>query len=254
MSTLKRDDLYARFENLFMEFFGSPASFEIVIEPDEFRRLFYYSWDKKVPPSKEILMKAVHIRPTSLISLDEVRDRVADTFATALEKLRIEEHKQDEKRDKESIAKFPSPPGCRWEDVTIAFISDNDIRVEAKGLAEQYSYDEIEFEDKRAGGKRKLWFVLRALAMLGGRATVDNLIPASKAESLVSKDIQLLRKILYKLMGIKGDPFYHTKKGGDYQTKFTLRDERMVRDHKEPEADGLQEGYSEDLNPKWLKS
>jgi len=227
LSTLKRDDLYPRFEKLFMEFFGSPASFGIIIEPDEFRPLFYYSWDQKVLPSKEILVQAVRIKPTSLVSLEEVEDHILSTFAMALEKLRIEEHKQDAKKGKEYIAKFPSPPGLRWEDVTIAFISDNEIRVEAKGLATQYSYDEIGFEDKRAGGKRKLWLVLRALAMLKGRATVANLIPASKAESLVSKDIQLLRKILYKLTGIKGDPFYHTKKGGDYQTRFTLKDEQM---------------------------
>jgi len=95
LSTLKQDDLYTRFEKLFKEFFGSPVSFGIVIKPDEFRRLFYHSWDQKVLPSKEILVQAVHIKPTPLVFLEEVGDHVENTFALALEKLRIEEHNQE---------------------------------------------------------------------------------------------------------------------------------------------------------------
>jgi len=91
LSTLKRDDLYPRFEKLFKEFFGSPVSFEIVIEPDELRPLFYHFWDQKVLPSKEILVQAVRIKPTSLVSMEKIGDHVLSTFAMALEKLRIEE-------------------------------------------------------------------------------------------------------------------------------------------------------------------
>jgi len=126
------------------------------------------------------------------------------------------------------VAKFPSPPGLRWEDVIIAFISDNEIKVEAKELAELYSYDEIGFDDKRDGGKGKLWFVFRALAMLKGSATVDNLANPSKDKDNVSKDISRLKKILYNLMGIKDNPFYSYQKHQCYQTRFQLRDEQYV--------------------------
>jgi len=168
----------------------------------------------------------------------------------------IEEASSKQQMEKE-VAIFPSPPGLRWKDTTIAFISDYKIRVEAKGLAEQYVYDEIGFEDKRAGGKGKLWDVLRALAMLKGSATVDDLENASKDRINVSKDISRLRKILFKLMGIKGDPFCGYKERECYETKFTLRDEQTFGEHRKPEADGeelLQEVYSEELSPKWLKS
>jgi len=168
----------------------------------------------------------------------------------------IEEASSKQQMEKE-VAIFPSPPGLSWKDTTIAFISDNEIRVEAKGLAEQYVYDEIGFEDKRAGGKGKLWDVLRALAMLKGSATVDDLENASKDRINVSKDISRLRKILFKLMGIKGDPFCGYKERECYETKFTLRDEQTFGEHRKPEADGeelLQEVYSEELSPKWLKS
>jgi len=228
---------------------------------DLLRQFFDLSWDKKELPSKKLLMEVVRfIGPPPIRGFEEVEDHVAESFLLALEKLRFEEPKQDTKKGKECIAKFPSPPGLRWEDTTIAFISDNDIRVEAKGLTEQFSYDEIGLDDKRDGGKGKLWDVLRALAMLKGSATEDNLANASKGKNNVSKDISRLRKILYKLMGIKGNPFHNYKnykKHQYYQTKFTLRDEQTFREHRKREADSdelLQEAYSEDLNPKWLKS
>ena len=104
-----------------------------------------------------------------------------------------------------------------------------------------------------AGGKGKLWEVLRALAMLKGSATVDDLANASKYKNNVSKDISRLRKILSNLMGIKGDPFDDYKQRKCYQTKFTLRDEQMIGAHRKPEADNdelLQEAYSEEINPK----
>lgn len=171
------------------------------------------------------------------IKLEEALERgrlaakveIAASTSPELEQLEIEQHKQDTKKGKECIAIFPSPPGLRWEDVTIAFISDTEIRVEAKGRTEQFSYDEIGLDDKRDGTKGNLWFVFRALAMLKGSATVDNLANASKDKNNVSKDISRLRKILYKLMCIKGNPFHNYKnykKHQYYQTKFKLRDEK----------------------------
>jgi len=231
------EDLFTRFEGLFREYLQRPLivgfglTVSLRLEPtkrDLLRQFFDLSWDKKELPSKKLLMEVVRfIGPPPIRGFKDVEDHVAESFDLALEKLRFEEPKQDTKKGKECIAKFPSPPGLRWEDTTIAFISDNEIKVEAKGLAEQYSYDEIELDDQRSGGKRKLWFVLRGLAMLEGRATKDDLAHAAKGQNKAPKDIQLLREILYKLMGIKSDPFYDTKKSGYYQTKFTLRDEQM---------------------------
>lgn len=98
MSTLKQDDLYTRFEKLFMEFFySSPVAFGTIIkpEPTKFRQLFYYSWDKKVLPSKEILLNALHVLPSSILS-QEFGDHIANSFAAALEKLDIEKHSNSE--------------------------------------------------------------------------------------------------------------------------------------------------------------
>ncbi|MCH7804811.1 MAG: hypothetical protein IH937_12090 [Acidobacteria bacterium] len=93
MSTLKQDDLYTRFEKLFMEFiYSSPVSFGTFIkpEPTKFRQLFYYSWDKKVLPVKEILLNALNVLPSILSQ--EFGDHIANSFGNALKKLEIEEY------------------------------------------------------------------------------------------------------------------------------------------------------------------
>jgi len=261
------EGLFTRFEELFKKFLNRPLNVgfaslvSVDLEPtkrDLLRQFFDPSWDKKDPPSKELLMEVVRfIGPPPMRGFEKVEEHVARSFTLALEKLDFEEPKQDAKRGKERIAKFSSRPGLRWEDVTIAFISDNEIRVEAEGFAEQYAYDEIGFDDQRTGGQGKLWLVFRALAMLGGSATMDNLANVPGGNSNVSKDISRLKKILSDFMGIKGSPFFDYKKHQCYQTKFKLRDEQMIGDHRKPEADSdelLQEAYSEETNPKWRRT
>ena len=234
------------------------------------RKIFdYYRSREDKKPSLDALVKTLVFRDldteVALLAVEYVHqafgNHLQKSFGLAMEELRVfSEHSEQQIEKQVTKTKapvFPSPPGLRWKDTRIAFISDNEIRVEAKGLVEQYVYDEIGFEDKRAGGKGKLWSVLRVLAMLKGSATVDDLANASKGRNNVSKDISRLRKILYDLMGIKGDPFHDHKECKCYQTRFSLRDEQMFREHRKREADSdelLQETYSEELAPKWLKN
>jgi len=224
LSTLKQDDRYTRFEKLFMEFFGSPASFGIVIEPDEFRPLFYHSWEREVLPSKEILVKAVQIKPTSLVSLEEIGDHVLSTFALALEKLNIEEHNQDEKNGKESIVKFPSPPDLCWEEVSIVFISDTEIKVRARDQMKKYRFDHIGFKNKKSSKPNILWWFLRALAEKGGELSWDN--SGSHESPLnpnqVQSNVKRLRKTLCKFMDIEDDPFHPYRKVKAYKAKFNI--------------------------------
>ena len=219
------------------------------IKRTNLQKIFHYYWDEGEAMTEDKLVRqfeyfdVVQLEKPSVFYPDTYQSEqvkgflkaMAAVFNRAIDIFRIDEHRPETRkregpgREEQPIAQFPSPPGLRWEDVSIAFISDNDIRVEAKGLATQYSYDEIGFDDKRDGGKGNLWFVFRALAMLKGSATVDNLANASKDKNNVSKDISRLRKILFKLMGIKGDPFHNYKnykKHQYYQTKFKLRDEK----------------------------
>jgi len=100
------DALFTRFEELFREYlqrplivgFALPVSLRL--EPtkgDLLRQFFFHSWDKKDPPSKELLMEVVgFLGPPPIHRFEEVENRVAESFALALEKLKFEEPKQDE--------------------------------------------------------------------------------------------------------------------------------------------------------------
>jgi len=120
----------------------------------------------------------------------------------------------------EEKSRFPTPPGTPWEDVTIDFIEERKIKIEARGNVDEYFYDDIEFGKKRDGKPTKLWGVFRNLAILNGCASADELTTGEIKRKNVPKYITDLRKKLFGLMGIKGDPFAEIK---NYQTKFTLQ-------------------------------
>ena len=93
----KKNALFTRFVKLFEEFFHrSPVTLQSVdLDLPELHQLFYHSWDKKVLPSKQVLMKAVHIRPGPMSFAGISEDDVAEAFAAALEALEIEEHNEE---------------------------------------------------------------------------------------------------------------------------------------------------------------
>ena len=113
------DALFTRFEGLFKKYlqrplivgFALPVSLRL--EPtkgDLLRQFFFHSWDKKELPSKELLMEVVRfLGPPPIHRFEEVEDRVAESFALALEKLEIEEHGEEASLPQKSRQK--SKPG-----------------------------------------------------------------------------------------------------------------------------------------------
>jgi len=97
LSTLKQDDLFTRFVKLFEEFFHrSQVTLQSVdLDLPKLQKIFYHSWDKKVLPSKQVLMKSVHIRPGPMSFAGISEDDVAKAFSAALEALEIEEHNEE---------------------------------------------------------------------------------------------------------------------------------------------------------------
>jgi len=102
------DALFTRFEELFRKYLDSKQFLfltpeELAIEQDSLRALFYYSWDKGDPPSKQMLLEDLQITypsgtPKFLGSPTAIESHVVESFALALEKLRFEEPKQDEEK------------------------------------------------------------------------------------------------------------------------------------------------------------
>jgi len=122
---------------------------------------------------------------------------VADTQAS-----RQEAQGQLEPRNSE-----PAPAGGQqtdWENITITFLSDERVEVEALGGRETRNYAEMGFQDKRSGKPNQGWGVLRALAQTKG------VIPSSARNSIefiaMAKRIERMRRTLRQHFGIPSDP------------------------------------------------
>jgi hypothetical protein len=128
-----------------------------------------------------------------------------------------------------NLKTFPSPPGLRWEEVTLQFVSDTALRVRARDASEVYTFAEIGFKDGRSAERPdKLWLLLRVFARENGALTWRRSSGLVKDIGLTSAAVKTavkeLRKRLRAVLGIEADPFYPYRKVGAYKVKFALLD------------------------------
>lgn len=127
-------------------------------------------------------------------------------------------------RTDQPLAKFPTSSGLQWRDVTITFVSNDSIRVAAKGVSKRFTFSEIGFKDGRKGDlPNALWDFLHLLARMEG--TFSWADKGRRPTNATAKNVSKLRKKLKSLMGLDDDPFLPYSKSGGYRCKFTLRDE-----------------------------
>jgi len=177
---------------------------------------------------------------------------IAASTSPELEQLEIEQNKPGGKKGKEPIARFPPLPDLRWEEVSMAFISDTEIKVRARDQIKKYRFDHIGFKNKKSDKPNILWWFLRALAEKGGELSWDN---SGSYESplnpnQVQSNVKRLRKTLCKFMDIEDDPFYPYREVKAYKAKFTISgnvDTLLEPDNDGSESD-LQSVYEEEIN------
>ncbi|RJQ74156.1 MAG: hypothetical protein C4519_17170 [Desulfobacteraceae bacterium] len=126
---------------------------------------------------------------------------------------------------------FPSPPDLRWEEVVISFVSNDSIRIQARGKSERFTFAEIGFKDGRKGDlPDSIWKFFRdGLAANGGEIHWKTKLDSTdkgKLKAIISK----LRARLKSITGLKEDPFFPYRRTHGYNTKFTLIDSRYGND------------------------
>ncbi len=115
------------------------------------------------------------------------------------------------------------PPGTRWGDVTITFISDEHINVShGNAPARKFEPAHLGMMDRRTGKANRQWGFLLAFAVGGGSLPVR----APKGVRGYQKQKQLLSDCLQAAFGIAEEPI--PTDGSDYRTAFTIRDNRPV--------------------------
>lgn len=142
----------------------------------------------------------------------------------------------------------PTPIGAKWEDVTIAFTSDEAVRISVRGGdSKMYTYMELGFADKRQGDiPLKLWDTFKAIANLSKmveRAANQSKSPRKPIKSRISA----IRKLLKELFKLDGDPIPFVKKKWDdhdltktgYVPRFRLFDKSysVEGDSNDPDAE-----------------
>ena len=103
------DGLFTRFEGLFKKYLDSKQFFLLTpealgIETDKLRQLFHYCWVNRAMVTKEVLLESLQITYPSEMSAfwgstTDLQDHIADSFAKALEELKIEEDNKSGKAE-----------------------------------------------------------------------------------------------------------------------------------------------------------
>jgi len=145
-----------------------------------------------------------------------------------------------------SIERFPFSSGLAWSEVTIEFISDDEIRIRARDQLKTYHYAQIGFWNEKTGNPIKLWEFLLLLA-LDEEISWDTNISSDMSTHAKSYVYQL-RKRLKEIMRIDDDPFADYRKVKAYRPRFTLKDNRYGRDDEaSPRSDFAWEDADEDI-------
>jgi len=135
---------------------------------------------------------------------------------------------------KSVVARFPSPKDLQWREVSIAFISNDDIEIKARGHRERYNYRELGFKDSRKkGDSSPLWKRFRELlAKQNGEFCPGSRLKFQNKVQLRAT-MKEIRKRLRAIMNIEDDPIPFNYETRCYMTKFGLWFKFHGEDHEE---------------------
>ena len=109
-----------------------------------------------------------------------------------------------------------------WQEIEIAFLSDERVEIRSDRKRETYNYAELGFRDRRSGKgeepkPNRAWVTLREMAMHDG--TLPRPSPG-KERTMIQKRVEEIRKRLRHRFEIKADPIPFN--GTVYKTSFKI--------------------------------
>jgi hypothetical protein len=121
---------------------------------------------------------------------------------------------------------FPKIDGLRWEEVIITFVSNDSVRIAARGQRQRMTFVEMGFADGRKGDRPdSRWSILHGMALHEGLINWKSGWVDPKLRNNLSAAISAINKRLRTVMQIDEKPFEPYKKLKMYKPKFKLRDE-----------------------------
>jgi len=124
------------------------------------------------------------------------------------------------------IARFPPLKGLRWDEVSMGFVSNDALRIQARGISKTYNFAEIGFKDgRRSDRPNSRWGILKdGFAKYDGELSWKTDLP-KKTQDRLKATVKDIRKLLKTIMQIDDDPFYPYREVHAYKTRFELRDD-----------------------------
>jgi hypothetical protein len=111
-----------------------------------------------------------------------------------------------------------------WQEIEIAFLSDERVEISSGGNRKTYNYSELGFEDRRNEKPNRAWIMLRELASSGGSIHARSEI--GKKRAMVQKRIEEIREKLRGYFKIESDPI--PLNGNTYHASFKISRRRSV--------------------------
>lgn len=111
---------------------------------------------------------------------------------------------------------FPTPPGARWEDVSIRFIDRHSVYVTVKGASGTYHFAQMGMARKNNAMPTVQWLLLETFAEAHGVLDWRN----RKADRRNQKRKENLAADLQRFFRIDGDPF--ALEGDGWRARFTV--------------------------------
>lgn len=138
-----------------------------------------------------------------------------------------------------SKPKVELPPNAKWQDLTLSFITTEDIEVKYGDTSiGKYSHEDLGFAQNNTEWKKpdRCWALLTVLAVASTFEpkmvmTKDHLMNVCKvtSQNAVEKQKSDLAKGLRTVFGIQEDPFERYTHEAGYRPKFTLLPEKELR-------------------------
>ena len=121
---------------------------------------------------------------------------------------------------RKQIVPLELPPGTKYEQITIEFLNEQDVKITAPGFSINTDYKEMGFQDNRTQIRlpNKQWNLLIYLAKNHGELSWSD----PKANSLIKQRKKLLSDSLKACFQIDEDPFYPYEQIGAYKIKINL--------------------------------
>src|SRR5262245_38586788 len=122
---------------------------------------------------------------------------------------------------------FCELPGLQWKEVSITFVSDNSVKIQARTIVKTYSFITMGFADTRKVDQPdSRWVILRSMAEAGGEISRKNKGTLHRLHASVKTAVKEIRQRLQEFLGISDDPFCSYRKVRAYKPKFKLIDGR----------------------------